>query len=74
LYGRPKDHHSTYVHITVSCQDELKLLRDELNSKGVSLAEFYESYNDWGLTSIACRLHKGQRNILAHLPLWRARL
>ena len=71
LYGRPADHHPSYIHLTVRDQPRLELLRARLQEAGIQTAEFHEPYQDWGLTAIACCLTEDQRGLLKGLPLWR---
>lgn len=71
LYGRPADHHPSFIHLTTRDKTNLEQLREELNSSGIPTSEFHEPYQNWGLTAIACLLTESQRSILSHLNLWR---
>lgn len=71
LYGRPKDFHPSYIHLTARDQHQLMMLRARLHEQGIQTAEFHEPYKDWGLTAIACCLTEEQRNLLRGFPLWR---
>ena len=71
LYGRPADHHPSYIHLSVKDKSELESLKLTLESEGIKTSEFHEPYKNWGLTSISCQLTGGQRQRLSHLPLWR---
>jgi len=71
-YGRPPDNHPTYVHLTTNSRIALEYERQRLREAGIVTTEFHESYKNWGLTAIACLLTQDNREILSHLPLWRA--
>lgn len=70
-FGRPADHHPSYIHITAPNKQELESLRSRLNEAGIATAEFDEPYKDWGLTAIACILDEDTRSLLRGCPLWR---
>lgn len=70
-FGRPADHHPSYIHLTVRDQTALIKLRARLQSAGIGTSEFHEPYQDWGLTAIACCLAEEHRHLLKGLPLWR---
>lgn len=70
-YGRPVDHHPSYIHLTIRDQARLEKLRADLNEVGIPTAEFHEPYKDWGLTAIACVLTEDQRHLLKGLQLWK---
>ena len=71
-FGRPHDHHPSYIHLTIRDKNHLEQLRRALNDEGINAAEFHEPYQDWGLTAIACLLTEEQRHYLKHLKLWNA--
>jgi hypothetical protein len=71
LYGRPNDHHPSYIHLTARDKSHLEQLRARLQDVGIGTAEFQEPYKDWGLTAIACLLTEDDRHLLRGLPLWR---
>lgn len=71
LYGRPADHHPSYITLTVRDKSELESLHARLHDAGIKTAEFHEPYKDWGLTAIACILDEDTRHLLRGLPLWR---
>ena len=71
LFGRPADHHPSYIHITVRDQRQLEMIRARLQSAGINTSEFHEPYQDWGLTAIACCIPEEQRHLLKGLQLWR---
>lgn len=71
-YGRPSDHHPSFIHLTIRDQRQLEQLRCSLNDAGIYTAEFHEPYMDWGLTAISCLLTEEQRKHLSHLQLWKA--
>jgi hypothetical protein len=70
-YGRPADHHSSFVNLTVRDKEHLEQRRDVLHAAGIPTAEFYEPYKNWGLTAIACLLTETERHLLADLPLFK---
>lgn len=71
LYGRPADHHPSYIHLTVRDKHALEKLRSALEYAGIATSEFSEPYKDWGLTAIACLLTEDQRALLKGLQLWK---
>jgi hypothetical protein len=71
-YGRPADHHPSYIHLSIRDKAGLEALKLRLEAAGLPVAEFHEPYQEWGLTAIACLLTEEQRHHLAHLCLWRA--
>ena len=71
VYGRPADHHPSYIHLTIRDKHRLEELRQKLNDAGIKTAEFHEPYKDWGLTSISCLLTEEDRHHLRGLQLWR---
>jgi len=70
-FGRPVDHHPSYIHLTIRDKFRLEKLRHVLNDAGIETAEFHEPYQDWGLTAISCVLTEDQRFLLKGLQLWR---
>ena len=70
-FGRPPDHHPSYIHLTVRDQQQLERLRARIQAAGQNTAEFHEPYQDWGLTAIACCLDESHRYLTKGLPLWR---
>ena len=70
-YGRPKDHHPSYIHLTIKNRSQLEKLRFDLNQRGIPTSEFHEPYCEWGLTAIACLLDENSRYVLNHLQLWK---
>jgi hypothetical protein len=70
-YGRPSDHHPSYIHLTHRDQARLEQLRHSLEQEGIPTASFHEPYQDWGLTAIACLLTEEQRSLLKGLQLWK---
>jgi len=70
-YGRPADHHSSYIHLTVRNKEHLEHLCAQLLACGQRTAEFHEPYQDWGLTAIATILTEENRHLLKGLQLWR---
>lgn len=70
-YGRPVDHHPSYIHLTIKNKSQLESLRQRLNDAGIRTAEFHEPYLDWGLTAISCILTEDQRHLTKGLQLWR---
>lgn len=70
-YGRPADHHPSYIHLTIRDKTQLENLRARLHESGIKTAEFHEPYKDWGLTAIACQLTEENRHHLKKLQLWR---
>jgi hypothetical protein len=70
-YGRPVDHHPSYIHLTIRDKFRLESLRDTLHAAGIKTAEFHEPYKDWGLTAISCLLTEDQRHLLKGLQLWK---
>lgn len=71
LYGRPADHHPSYIHLTARDKAELEELKRTLHALDIRTAEFHEPYKDWGLTAISCLLTEDQRHLLKGFPLWR---
>jgi len=71
LYGRPADHHPSYIHLTIRDKERLEKQRRALQEAGIPTAEFHEPYKDWGLTAISCLLTEEQRHHLKGLQLWR---
>lgn len=71
LFGRPDDHHPSYIHLTARDPSQLESFRTRLQDAGIETAEFHEPYKDWGLTAIACLLTEDDRHLLRGLPLWR---
>ena len=71
LYGRPADHHPSYIHLTVRDKHALEKLRSSLAYAGIATSDFSEPYKDWGLTAIACLLDEDQRDLLKGLQLWK---
>lgn len=72
LFGRPADHHPSYINLTVKDKNHLATLKFKLHANGICTSEFHEPYMEWGLTAIACNLTEDQRHLLSGLPLWRA--
>ncbi len=70
-YGRPADHHPSYIHLTIRDKEALEQRRDVLHSLGIKTAEFHEPYKNWGLTAISCLLTEDQRHMLSDLPLFK---
>jgi hypothetical protein len=70
LYGRPPDHHPSYIHITVHNKLELVHLCAQLKGAGHQVAEFYEPYRNWGLTAVAVLLNEDCRHVLKEYKLW----
>ena len=70
-FGRPADHHPSYIHLTIRDKARLEMLRDTLHSAGIGTSEFSEPYKDWGLTAISCILTEDQRHLLKGLQLWK---
>jgi hypothetical protein len=70
-YGRPADHHPSYIHLVIRDQQKLMQLRDVLHATGIQTAEFHEPYQDWGLTAISCCLTENERHLLKGLQLWK---
>ncbi len=70
-YGRPPDHHPSYVHLTIRDKEDLLGLQQMLHSEGFPTSEFHEPYKDWGLTAISCLLTEEHRALLSHLRLWK---
>ena len=70
-FGRPPDHHPSYVHLTIRDKKDLLDLQKMLQSEGFNTSEFQEPYKEWGLTAITCQLTEEERPLLAHLPLWK---
>ena len=70
-YGRPSDHHPSYIHLTIRDKAQLEKLRAALNLAGYSTAEFHEPYQNWGLTAISCLLTEETRHVLKGLQLWK---
>ena len=70
-FGRPPDHHPSYVHLTIRDRNALLELQRTLHSVGFDTSEFHEPYKDWGLTAISCLLTEEHRSLLAHLKLWK---
>ena len=70
-FGRPADHHPSYIHLTIRDKHRLEKLRCELHDAGIRTAEFHEPYKDWGLTALAVLLIEDQRHLLKGLQLWR---
>ena len=68
-FGRPADHHPSYVHLSIRDKSQLEKLKHALETEGIKTAEFHEPYQDWGLTSISCLLTEEQRKHLSHLQL-----
>jgi hypothetical protein len=71
LYGRPADHHPSYIHLTIRDKHALEKLRSLLGFHGIPTSDFSEPYKDWGLTAIACLLTEEQRHHLKGLQLWK---
>jgi hypothetical protein len=70
-YGRPPDHHPSYVHLTIRDKEDLLCLQTMLHSEGFDTSEFHEPYKAWGLTAISCLLTEEHRPLLSHLKLWK---
>lgn len=70
-FGRPADHHSSYIHLTIRDKNQLEQLRSKLHDSGHRTAEFHEPYQDWGLTAIAICVTEEDRRLLKGLQLWR---
>jgi hypothetical protein len=70
-FGRPIDHHPSYIHLTVRDLPSLLRIRASLNFENIRTAEFHEPYKDWGLTAIACCLSEEEREHLKGLQLWK---
>lgn len=70
-YGRPVDHHPSYIHLTIRNKAQLEQLRAVLHSQDIQTAEFSEPYMDWGLTAISCILTEDKRRLLKGLQLWK---
>lgn len=58
------------VHLTCPSKEDLKELRNKLQSHEVEVYSFHEPYDDWELTAISCALDSTKRHLLASLPLW----
>lgn len=71
LYGRPTDHHPSYINLTIRDKLQLEGLRASLEEAGIRTSHFEEPYKDWGLTAIACMITEDQRAHLKHLQLWK---
>ena len=71
IFGRPKDVHPSYVHLSVPDKEHLIKLETKLQNLGIECSEFHEPYKDWGLTAIAVLLTESERHLLSNLPLWR---
>lgn len=71
LFGRPADHHPSYIHVTVRDQHQLERLRARIQAAGQNTAEFHEPYQNWGLTAISCCIPEEQRYLTKGLQLWR---
>lgn len=70
-YGRPLDHHPSYIKLTTKDKDSLATLKYKLHANGIPTSEFHEPYENWGLTAISCCLTEDQRHLLKELKLWR---
>lgn len=70
-FGRPFDHHPTYIQLTIRDKQKLEQFRDVLNSVGIKTAEFHEPYMNWGLTAISCNITEEQRHLFKQLKLWK---
>lgn len=71
MYGRPADHHSSFIHLVIRDKSALEGLRQKLHDAGIPTSEFCEPYQNWGLTSISCLLTEDQRYLLKGLQLWK---
>lgn len=71
LFMTSESIHPSYIHLTTHDKFELESIRARLHSAGLSTAEFFEPYKDWGLTAIACTLDEDTRYLLRGFPLWR---
>lgn len=70
-FGRPADHHPTYIQLTIRDKQKLEQFRDVLTAAGINTAEFHEPYMDWGLTAISCNITQEQRHLFKNLQLWK---
>jgi hypothetical protein len=70
-FGRPVDHHPSYIHLTARNQAQLVHLREKLQALGHNTAEFEEPYQDWGLTAISVCVTEEHRHLLKGYQLWR---
>lgn len=70
-FGRPADHHPSYIHVTVRDRIELEAVCTRLHAAGIDTSSFFEPYKHWGTTAAACILAEDQRDLLRDLPLWR---
>lgn len=64
--------HPSYIHLSALDKNHLLNIKMFLNQHGVSYCEFYEPYDNWGLTALSCFLSAEEKHLLAHLPLWSA--
>jgi Peptidyl-tRNA hydrolase PTH2 len=69
-FGRPIDHHPSFVALAVKDKEELQVLQKKLEQAGLPTAEFTEPYNNWGLTAVSCSVLQEQRFLFAEHKLW----
>jgi hypothetical protein len=69
-FGRPSDHHPSYIQLRIRDKARLERLRHSLNDAGIRTSEFHEPYKDWGLTAISCLVTEEERHHLKGLQLW----
>lgn len=64
--------HPSFVFLSTKTKDQLEAALEYVRAQGLKTYEFYEPYQDWGLTSFAIQpIPQEQRHLFSNFPLWR---
>lgn len=71
-HGPSPDGHPSIIFLSTKNKEQLEAALEYARSQELKTFEFYEPYQDWGLTSFAIQpIPQEQRHLFSNYKLWR---